>query len=55
MRPSASAEKSMPLPSQARPPAGPCKGPAIFSNVQTTLPYQTATPGTFTRVRNTEA
>src|SRR5713101_6096872 len=34
MRPSAIAEKSMPPPSQARPPVGPSKGPATFSNVQ---------------------
>src|SRR5713226_7895145 len=34
MRPSAIAEKSMPPPSQARPPVGPSKGPASFSNVQ---------------------
>src|SRR5216684_4303562 len=37
MRPSAIAEKSMPLPSQARPPVAPSKGPAIFSNVQATF------------------
>src|SRR5712692_9677633 len=37
MRPSATAEKSMPLPSQASPPVGPWKGPAIFSNVHATF------------------
>src|SRR6266849_7574710 len=37
IRPSVIAEKSMPLPSQARPPVGPSKGPAIFSNVQATF------------------
>src|SRR5213594_247499 len=36
MRPSATAEKSMPLSSQARPPVGPSNGPAIFANVQAT-------------------
>src|SRR5438128_4984253 len=37
MRPSAIAEKSMPPPSQARPPVGPSKGPATFSNAQATF------------------
>src|SRR5258705_11084000 len=42
MRPSAIAEKSMPLPSHASPPVGPWKGPAIFSKFQLISPHRDA-------------
>src|SRR5882672_4107170 len=42
MRPSAIAEKSMPLPSHARPPVGPWKGPAILSKLQLISPHRHA-------------